>query len=374
MTPPGSSSSSPAPARPPPLKRVAPDTTAGGRRKRRAVDTTPDPLAFWEEFGRIFGRQHNFFDACGTIMERGMELAYDVEDAEDAGTHLELSGPDRRILESWRALSAVLEKKAPDAVTDAQLASKIADRIDKGVSAAKTADTHSMKTQVPVLLAKLYGTLDPPIFPNEKKGRGYDHKVTAKLLCPVTMQFTEENRLSLFGRTVKVPGDVFPRFLYKNMDFFDQDKAVVEAFLNSTPWDGFLRHEILIMFFKLIFISPSSADKDSEEHSTATRKGNAALGNMTQVSVGSIAYTASFLRFALYEGERFTRTDVNADVAGFYSSLYSLLTDPTWEDEVQDLLKCWNRRVFPNAGRENVLSADSTMNFFNKAAAARTAA
>lgn len=58
-----------------------------------AVDTAPDPLAIWEEFGRIFGRQHNFFDACGTIMERGMELAYDVEDAEEAGKTLNLSGP-----------------------------------------------------------------------------------------------------------------------------------------------------------------------------------------------------------------------------------------------------------------------------------------
>lgn len=146
-------------------------------------------------------------------------------------------------------------------------------------------------------------------------------------------------------------------------------------------------------FYKLIFTSPSSADKEDFEECIATRKGNAALGNMTQVTVGSLAYIAAHvstcivclepcsilrsnlqLRFALSSGTRFSRTDPNTDVAGFYGALYTLFTDPRWTEEVEQLLTWWNRRVFPNSMRDTVQSAESTMNFFNKKAAERSAA
>lgn len=148
---------------------------------------------------------------------------------------------------------------------------------------------------------------------------------------------------------------------------------------------------IAVKFFKLIFTSPSSADKENMDECTATRKGNAAIANMTEVTVGSLAYIAAHvstsyfiwsrsigeylqLRFALSSGTRFSRTDPNTDVEGFYGSLYTLFTDPIWHDEVEQLLQWWNRRLFPNSAHNSILSAGSTMNFFNKKAAELRAA
>lgn len=68
------------------------------RRRRRGshletcstVDT--DLLAFWVALGRAYAREFNFLDAWGKIMEAGMQLVRDIEDAEDAGEDLVLDG------------------------------------------------------------------------------------------------------------------------------------------------------------------------------------------------------------------------------------------------------------------------------------------
>lgn len=114
----------------------------------------------------------------------------------------------RRIVRSWRAACATIELRSPTALLDVGLAKQITTKVylvilsctvvlnrsqmDEGVTKAKTADTRTMKTYVPGLLAKLYGVLDPPLYGSEKAGRGYTHRVTAKLLFPVTLPFTEE--------------------------------------------------------------------------------------------------------------------------------------------------------------------------------------
>ena len=79
------------------------------------------------------------------------------------------------------------------------------------------------------------------------------------------------------------------------------------------------------------------------------------------------------LRFALSSAGAFSKSDVNADVQGFYGTIYRLLSSPDEKVNVKQLLRWWNRRVFP-AGRDQVLSEDSTLNFFHAAAKRRKAA
>lgn len=79
------------------------------------------------------------------------------------------------------------------------------------------------------------------------------------------------------------------------------------------------------------------------------------------------------LRFALSSAGAFSKSDANADVTGFYGTIYSLLSSPDEKVNVNQLLKWWNRRVFPG-GRGQVLTADSTLNFFHAAAKRRKAA
>lgn len=111
--------------------------------------------------------------------------------------------------------------------------------------------------------------------------------------------------------------------------------------------------------FKHVFTSPSSVDKEPK----ATRSGNARIHGMISVTLASIAYIATQVRFpsrplmqlqliihqvrfALSSSPVFTRTDTATDSENFYLTILDLLENPDEAEEVSELLKWWNRYVF----------------------------
>ncbi|KAH6899274.1 P-loop containing nucleoside triphosphate hydrolase protein [Coprinopsis sp. MPI-PUGE-AT-0042] len=105
-------------------------------------------------------------------------------------------------------------------------------------------------------------------------------------------------------------------------------------------WDGLFKSSLLVSAFKHIFTSPSSVDREPR----ATRSGNARIHGMKKVTVPSLAYVATQVRFALSSSPTFSRTDLVTDSERFYSSVIEAFTAPEYAERVSDLLVWWDAR------------------------------
>ncbi|KAH6913749.1 hypothetical protein BKA70DRAFT_1095841 [Coprinopsis sp. MPI-PUGE-AT-0042] len=295
--------------------------------------------------GRHFGRTVFAFTNLQPLIVSGMSM--------DAGTH---KRPDsaraRKEYRVYRQLLNIvpgLEELLKTAGTDIEL---ICTEIQAGVNSARSDDTKGLK---PVIIDWITeGKLvNPPLRRNAKAGRGFEHDITGRLLCPVGVDWDDTaQRERLRNHEMVVSGTQWPHCMYEN-----------ETCDPSDPWKGLLRNQLLIKAFKHIFLSPSSVDGDR----TATRAGNARLHNMNSVTKASIAYVAtqatiwrysvldfgpdelrfSKVRFALSSTQTFSRADEEMDSETFYNSIIEFLEDPEEQKEADSLVEWWNKYVFP---------------------------
>ncbi|KAJ3521526.1 hypothetical protein NMY22_g12276 [Coprinellus aureogranulatus] len=198
----------------------------------------------------------------------------------------------------------------------------VAEMITKGISSARSDDTKSLKSAIVEWITPANQYLTPPIQRNVKTDRGYHHPRTGELV-----------RRDLQSGQLVPAGDLWPRFLYKDNTYNPKD-----------PWQGLLRSSLLLKAFRHIFTSPSSVDGDIAK---ATRSSNARIHGMTSVTIASLAYVATQVRFALSSTAIFSRTDSVTDSEFFYNLIVDLLEDETEAVEVAELLQWWNQQVFP---------------------------
>ncbi|KAG1858504.1 hypothetical protein F4604DRAFT_1882875 [Suillus subluteus] len=159
--------------------------------------------------------------------------------------------------------------------------------------------------------------IQPPLHRNSKIDCGFNHELTGSLLCPAGLDWKDPDG------EMSVCGDQWPVFLYTNHTYNTDD-----------PWCGLLRNHLLVSAYKHIFTSPSSVDKEPK----ATQSENACLHGMNAVTIASISYIATQVRFALSSSSVFSWTDTMTDLETFYHSLLDLLRDPDECKEVNDLL------------------------------------
>ncbi|KAJ3505635.1 hypothetical protein NMY22_g17512 [Coprinellus aureogranulatus] len=181
-----------------------------------------------------------------------------------------------------------------------------------------------------------YSVLNPPLVRNVKTGRGFHHSCTGELLCPVNYDWDDPLvRRDLASGQLVPSGDMWPRFLFRGYRYNSKD-----------PWDGLLRSSLLVLAFKHVFTSPSSA-VDGMAPSKSTRSSNARIHGMKQVTIPSIAYIATQVKFALSSTPTFSRNDTVTDSEYFYFLIVDLLEDPEEHKEVDALLAWWNQQIFP---------------------------
>ncbi|KAJ3529763.1 hypothetical protein NMY22_g8865 [Coprinellus aureogranulatus] len=308
----------------PPKKR--PKTRTRGR-KRPSEDSThhwaplqkqlrTDPLV---GHGRHFGRTIRTFCRVQTLISSGLATTMQLE--LDRISESDLSRSELLYLKLYRellALSPGLEERLN--TTSEQDMIYVANMITKGISSARSDDTKSLKSAVVDWITPYRQYLNPPLQRNVKTDRGFYHYRTGELLCPVNFNWKDEMiRRDLRSGALVPSGDMWPRFIYKNYDYNPQD-----------AWEGLLRSNLLVQAYKHVFTSPSSVYA-SNGVSKATRSSNARLHGMTCVTIPSIAYIATQVRFALSSSSTFSRTDL----------------DPDEEIEVTELLKWWNQCIFP---------------------------
>jgi len=126
-------------------------------------------------------------------------------------------------------------------------------KIQKGASSARSDDTKSLKGAILDWIAPRTQPLNPPLARNVKIDRGFHHECTGALLCPVGLDWTNDelaflsflhlpfNQLSFRIKTklrsgeLAVCGDQWPVFLYRGYVCDPAD-----------PWDGLFRSVLLV--------------------------------------------------------------------------------------------------------------------------------
>ncbi|TEB19261.1 hypothetical protein FA13DRAFT_1719015 [Coprinellus micaceus] len=285
-----------------------------------------DPLV---GHGRHFGRTIRTFCRVHTLIKSGLSRAMQLElgrITDEDLSHNELS--EQRLYQYLLKLSPGLEERL-NTGSDQDL-----HYITKGISSARSDDTKSLKAAVVDWITPNNQVLSPSIQRNVKDNRGFHHPRTGELLCPVNFDWNDEKiRRDLTGGQLVPSGDLWPRFIYRYFEYDPKD-----------PWKGLLRSSLLVKAYKHVFTSPSSAHGGA---SKATRSSNARIHGMTAVTVPSLAYIATQVRFALSNSPAFCRSDHVTDSEYFYNLIIDLLEDDSEKAEVDDLLTWWNQQIFP---------------------------
>ncbi|TEB33309.1 hypothetical protein FA13DRAFT_1627468, partial [Coprinellus micaceus] len=292
-----------------------------------------DPLV---GHGRHFGRTVRTFCRVHTLISNGLSrtMQLELERLTEADlSEMELS--DHRQYQQLLVLSPGLEERL-NTGTEGDLR-YVADMITKGMGSARSDDTKSLKAAVVDWITPLNEVLSPPLQRNIKSDRGYLHPRTGELLCPVNFDWNDPKiRRELKSGLLVPSGDMWPRFLFRNYEYNPAD-----------PWDGLLRSGLLVKAYKHVFTSPSSV-YSNDGATKSTKSSNARIHGMTSVTIPSIAYIATQVRFALSSGSTFSRTDRATDSEYFYELLIEVLEDPEEYVEVSALLEWWNRQIFPS--------------------------
>ncbi|KAI6011922.1 hypothetical protein BKA83DRAFT_4466618 [Pisolithus microcarpus] len=313
-------------------KRVHPSALELGPRKK---PTTQDPLV---HRGRHFGRAVHAFCNVPTLFTNGIILL-----SEGGSDTLEsLTVDERKEFAAFRELLRIVRvgpNLTPGLESRLMASSEeevveIGELIQKGINGARADDTKGMKGAIIDWITPKGQSLSPHIPRNVKSGRGFNHERTGALLCPAGLDWTNiQTRTKLMNGEIQVPGDQWPVFLYADYSYDPED-----------PWNGLLRSGLLVSAYKHIFTSPSSVDHEPK----ATRSRNALHDQ------GAC--------FGLTSAQIFSHTDLITDSERFYSSIMELLDDPDESDEVDQLITCWNRQVFPlYTTTERLPSKDSAL-------------
>ncbi|KAJ3502959.1 hypothetical protein NMY22_g18413 [Coprinellus aureogranulatus] len=282
--------------------------------------------------GRHFGRTIHAFCRIFPLIKEGLSRLVQLQAgmlAEDDLTDRELREQEifQDLTDLCPGLEARILKASPEELH------YVADMIAKGSSGARADDTKSLKSVIIDWITPRGGALNPPLSRNVKTDRGFYHDATGELLCPATLDWKDPSiKTQLKSGEISVSGDVWPVFLYRD-----------HKFNPDNPWDGLLQGKLLVSAYKHVFTSPSSVDQETR----ATRSGNAELHGMTSVSIPSIAYIATLVRFALGSSAVFCRNDRTTDSERFYKSIVDWLESPEEHEEVQSLINWWNRKIFP---------------------------
>ena len=127
-------------------------------------------------------------------------------------------------------------------------------KIQKGISGARSDDTKSLKAVVVDWITPRDKPLNPPLSRSNKTVRGFHHPTTGALLCPAGLDWNDQGllcilfyasylllscphrvRAKLASGEMAVRGDQWPLLVYANQEFSSE-----------APWDGLFRSELLV--------------------------------------------------------------------------------------------------------------------------------
>ena len=165
-----------------------------------------------------------------------------------------IPGLEERLLEgSEEEILHIADMVCPflQSLIKCSLTSKCYNKIQKGASHARADDTKSLKGAIIDWITPKGGSLVPPLARNVKFDRGFHHDRTGALLCPLHLDWSDNeyavslitiHTLTSFRTKEKLrsgelmtTGDEWPTFLYQD---YTCDP--------SNPWKGLLRNSLLL--------------------------------------------------------------------------------------------------------------------------------
>ncbi|KAI0364331.1 hypothetical protein BV20DRAFT_1057307 [Pilatotrama ljubarskyi] len=204
----------------------------------------------------------------------------------------------------------------------------------------------------------------------QKTNRGFKHPTTGRLLCPVILldkydEDTEEYDLHILRVSINllvVPAltDIGSRFCRGVCDLSEKRTHIEGENWPTFMYDmkkydlnnvrsGLMRSRFVLDMFKLVYTGPNSVSEDGNK-----AKGKLPVStvySLKSVSIFSIIYVASLVRFALNSQSEWDDND--ADFKGeefFHSLMTAVVSDGDWEE---DLCEWYTRRVYGNARCED---------------------
>ncbi|KAG2743101.1 hypothetical protein P692DRAFT_20878957 [Suillus brevipes Sb2] len=225
----------------------------------------------------------------------------------------------------------------------------------------------------------------PPslIRPDDKHHRGFMNDACGKLLCPAEWHWDDPVvRAGIRDRTTAfiVSENSWPLFVYES---YEVDVRNLEC--------GLFKSKLLVIGFKAIFTSPSSANEVDgkgdgadiiENNQRAWRRSDqtkvkmcvASIKSMRKVTPRAIAYAVCQIRFALSNITSRRAVDGDFDYQFFWHNIVDFFENPPGpaaRDRVQELLEWWTRKVFGRNHRPDLTPEVTTRMSVNALAAQR---
>ncbi|KAG2740047.1 hypothetical protein P692DRAFT_20881304 [Suillus brevipes Sb2] len=240
-------------------------------------------------------------------------------------------------------------------------------KLKRGADSARGDDTGTLKE----LVASWVNIEFNPttlIRPDDKHHRGFANDASGKLLCPAEWRWEDPVvRAGICDRTTAfiVSENSWPSFLY---EAYEADASNLER--------GLFKSKLLVMGFKAIFTSPSSANEvdgdgngaDVIENNRRARTRSdqarvktcvASIIGMRKVTPRAIAYAACQIRFALSNITSWRTIDGDFDYQIFWDNIVEFFEDPPGpaaQARVKALLEWWTRKVFGRNHRGDLTS------------------
>ncbi|KAG2128407.1 hypothetical protein BD769DRAFT_1667510 [Suillus cothurnatus] len=201
---------------------------------------------------------------------------------------------------------------------------------------------------------------------DDKHHRGFMSDACGKLLCPAEWCWDDPLiRAGIRDRTTAfiISKNSWPSFMYEN---YEADAKNLEC--------GLMKSKLLVMGFKAIFTSPSSANKvdhegdgaDILENNQRVRRRSdqakvktciASIIGMRKVTPRAIAYTACQVRFALSCITSWRTVDGDFDYQLFWNNIVDFFKDalgPAAQVRLNGLLEWWTRKDFGRNHRQDL--------------------
>ncbi|KAG1811596.1 hypothetical protein EV424DRAFT_1542475 [Suillus variegatus] len=240
-------------------------------------------------------------------------------------------------------------------------------KLKRGADSARGDDMGTLKELVASWVNVEYHPT-PLIKTNDKHYRGFANNACGKLLCLAEWSWEDlVIRAGIRDRTTAfiVSENSWPLFMYQN---YEADSDDLEHNL--------MKSKLLVMGFKAILTSPSSADEADgdgdgadiiENNRRARRQLDqakvktciASIIGMRKVTPRAIAYTACQIRFALSNITSWRTVDGDFDYEIFWNNIVDFFENapgPAARARLSELLEWWTRKVFGKNHRQDLTS------------------
>ncbi|KAJ3576946.1 hypothetical protein NP233_g94 [Leucocoprinus birnbaumii] len=303
----------------------------------RAQTISADTELFMVQQGRMAGRMVAMWKPFRGILEVGVQH-WGRSEAEIE----ELPESVQDVYNQYTAIVNIIPS-IPDVIMDQgpTSISLIARSLDSGRRSTRASDINSIKSHI-----NQWRAWNPSFKTTMPHTLGFNNLSTGALLCPANLDWTDPAvQKGLRDGTIRAGPRDLPKYLWKN-EYCDPDP--------SRALVGFLQGDLLIRGIRHLLIAPSAAHLAGSSHST--RKGNAAIHDVTFISIWLVAYTACIIHFVLSTQTIMAAGNSRADPTKWrYEEFYKTIIKTAMalpQSSLERLLVWWSKTIF-GAGYDN---------------------